>query len=380
MEAKEALTFAPEASAAPTPLGCPKCGEPWGSLEAVECSGLGAVRRCSRCGIRATCGPAPPALVLTCERCGLTFRNEDDTAREPTQCSDCRAEPSATEAPEPSVVHAMETEIRSALRDAWSYVGNDELSRYLEGIVRQLTARIDGAPAGSRVVLSDEPTLRILALPSGLILMSTGLLHFLEDEAELAFVLGRELAHVAAGEASARVVRAGLGALAHDDAGRPDTAWTEAMLDLARLGYGRRSELEADSRALRVMLALRYDPTAALNLLKRLKLGTETGNPEMVDVAVAYPPPGYRTRKLERILYGTVGRAPVQRVNREVFRRVAGRRALGGKLTAVELDLHEATLAPPARTGHRRPGRARAILGLILLAALLVLVGLAFRG
>jgi predicted Zn-dependent protease len=272
----------------------------------------------------------------------------------------------------------METEIRAALHAAWKFVAEDSLGRYLQGILQQLTARIDGAPEGCRVVLIDESVLRIVTLPSGLILMSTGMLRYLEDEAELAFVLARELAHVSNGEVSARVVRASLGALAHDDTGRPDTAWTETMLDLARLGYGRRSELAADAAALRDILALRYDPTSVLNLMRRLKVAVQTANPDVGDVAVAYPPPGYRARKLERILYARVGRVAVQRVNREVFRRVAGRSAAELAFTATEIGEH--VPSPPADSTEKAGawGFRRAVL-LILLATLLVALGLVLR-
>jgi predicted Zn-dependent protease len=270
----------------------------------------------------------------------------------------------------------METEVRSALDGSWRFLTGDALSRYLDEVVRRLASEIDGAPDHGRVVLIDESSLRATALPSGVVLISLGLLRFLEDEAELAFVLARELAHVASGETAVRLVRWSLGALARDDAGRPDTAWTEAILDLTRLGYGRRRELDADAVALRAMLALRYDPSSAVRFLRRLKLAISASEPAATGAAIAYPPPGQRIRKLERILYGRIGRAPVQRVNREVFRRVAGSAASGG-LDPTTLGEVTAASVPAERGGWRLSRRTTLLLGVLAVAALLLLLVLA---
>jgi predicted Zn-dependent protease len=270
----------------------------------------------------------------------------------------------------------MEAEVRSALDGSWKFVTSDGVSSYLNEVARQLTVRIDGAPENGRVILIDEDALRATALPSGVVLISLGLLRFLEDEAELAFVLARELAHVASGETAVRLVRSSLGALAQDEAGRPDAAWTEAMLDLTRLGYGRRRELDADATALRAMLSQRYDPSSALRFLRRLKFAVSAADPTVADAAVAYPPPGYRIRKLERILYGRIGRAPVQRVNREVFRRAVGT-ASGDGLVSTALGAVTPAAAPSAEPGWRFSRRTGILLGVLAVATLLLLLALA---
>jgi predicted Zn-dependent protease len=269
----------------------------------------------------------------------------------------------------------METEVRSALDASWRFVGTEELSSYLNEVARQLIPKIDGAPPACRVVLIDHDELRATALPSGLVMISLGLLRFLEDEAELAFVIARELAHVASGETAVRLVRWSLGALARDEAGRPDAAWTEAMLDLTRLGYGRRRELDADATALRAMLALRYDPSSALRFLRRLKVAVAAMERRVTDIAVACPPPGYRVRKLERVLYGRVGRAPIQRVNREVFRRAVVT-ASGDALDVTTLGAMAELPAAEADTGRGFSRRTKVLLGVLAVATLLLVLAL----
>jgi len=377
MDAGEALTLDPGSLEEPASGICPKCGEPQGFLDAVEASVLGGagIRRCSRCGVRATTDRSPHQLLFTCEACGLPFLADNGSA-EPRQCSTCRGSESPVDPPESQIVHAMETEVRSALDGSWKFVTSGELSGYLDEVARQLTVRIDGAPESSRVVLIEEDALRATALPSGVVLISLGLLRFLEDEAELAFVLARELAHVASGEAAVRLVRWSLGALAQDEDGRPDAAWTDAMLDLTRLGYGRRRELDADATALRAMLSLRYDPSSAVRYLRRLKFAISTADSTVADAAVAYPPPGYRVRKLERILYGRIGRAPVQRVNREVFRRAAAT-ALGDGLVATTLGSVTPATVAKADSGWGLSRRTGILLGALAVATLLLVLALA---
>jgi len=378
MGAPQVLTSDSEPSRIPVVQGCPTCGEPWGALPAVPVSSLrdDRIRRCGRCGTRATCDRSPQRILSTCEVCGLPFLHGLDGSPEPRRCPGCRAETAVTEPPEPQVVHAMETEIRAALQDEWRFVTSEALRRYLDEIVHQVAARVEGAPHGCRVVLIDEPAQRVVALPSGLILMSVGMLRFLEDEAELVFVLAREIVHIASGDTAARVVRASLGVLAHDESGRPDTAWSGAMLDIARLGHGRHKEIEADAVALRAMLALRYEPGSALNMLRRLKRTVEMGDRNAADIAVAYPPPGYRGRKLEKVLFGRIGRAPVQRVNREVFRRVAGFDALRN-LEPTEIGTRTDPAATPG--AERRLGKLRVFLGAVAVAALAIVLWLLLR-
>ena len=74
-----------------------------------------------------------------------------------------------------------------------------ELAEYLETIVDRLLSeeeRSVDAPPIAVTVLRD-PTLSAFALPTGRIFVHTGLLARLENEAQLALVLARELAHLA---------------------------------------------------------------------------------------------------------------------------------------------------------------------------------------
>jgi predicted Zn-dependent protease len=251
-------------------------------------------------------------------------------------CSDCGLGRLPADLPDEAVAAATEREVRLALEPRWRFVTSRSSSHYLNRLVRQLAGRIRGAPAASRVVLFEEDALQTLALPSGLILVSTGMLASLDDEAQLAFVLGHELAHAASGEAAVRLVRLGFHALVRGKSSQGADLWAEAAIDLVRLGYGRRRERDADARSMNAMLALGYDPGAAIRHLRRLEDLEGSGRPGTEELSLAHPSPGYRIRKLEKMLFGRVEGAEGRLVNREVFQRALGRPAGTGDLVRLE--------------------------------------------
>jgi hypothetical protein len=104
----------------------------------------------------------------------------------------------------------------AALATRWKFVTSPLSQPYVDRIARLVGARIERAPKTLRVVFVDLPEHRALALPSGTLMLSTGLLTSLRDEAELAFVLGHEISHAASGEVAVRLVRLGFKATARE--------------------------------------------------------------------------------------------------------------------------------------------------------------------
>jgi predicted Zn-dependent protease len=226
------------------------------------------------------------------------------------------------ELPDRAVATAAENEVRAALASRWRFVTAATAQSYLDRIARQVAARIEGAPSGPHVALVQTDHHRTLALPSGTLILSTGLLLFLEDEAELVFVLGHEIAHAASGEAAVRLVRLGFQATARERFASDGLSWSDAAVDLARLGYGRKRERDADQCALSAMLALEYEPMSACRYLQRLHAAIAKGDEAVAETDVAHPTPLDRLRRLERSLSARPSAAAeVPRVNREVFRR-----------------------------------------------------------
>jgi hypothetical protein len=327
----------PEAAAAGT---CPRCGEGFPATPPVTTPSFGgrALRRCLRCGTRVAIGGSAGRVVFTCESCGLPFLAETLLPHAEHRCEECASGSFPPELPDVDISAAAENEVRAALASRWRFVTSPVAQPYVDRIARLVAARIESAPRSVRVLLVAADEHRTLALPSGALLVSTGLLEFLEDEAELAFVLGHEIAHAGSGEVAVRLVRLGFRATARERGASDGLTWTDAAVDLVRLGYGRKRERDADARALEAVIALEYDPQSAIRYLERLHAASERSEPSVAETIVAHAAPRDRTRRIERTLYGRVGGGDHSRVNREVFRRAVGRGALRSNLLPTELD------------------------------------------
>jgi predicted Zn-dependent protease len=131
-----------------------------------------------------------------------------------------------------------------------------------------------------RVTVIEDPTLAAFAMPSGRVYVHTGLLSRVENEAQLATILARELAHHTTGHAwgadgaSALAARAMKGSLPHSDLS--PTAAAILGLDLrlaaaaAMSGYGADREREADAEGLRRLTDAGYHGQQALKIFQRL--------------------------------------------------------------------------------------------------------------
>jgi predicted Zn-dependent protease len=312
-------------------------------------------------------------MVFTCESCGLPFVAHEILPHAGQRCPDCRAGSIPVELPDAAIAAAAESEIRSALSGRWRLVTSPPLVSYLDRIARQVAQKIERAPQGARVVLVDEPGLKTLALPSGTLLLSLDTIAFLEDEAELAFVIGHELAHAASEDAAVQLVRMGFRAVSRGGAAPDPEAWAGAALDLVRLGYGRRRERDADLRALEAVLSIGYDPRSVVRYLGRLRSQVERGHPSVAELASAHPPPEDRSRRIEKALFGRVRDEGVLRVNREVFRRAAGHEVLAGSMLQASFGEAGPRARPAARRRRRWPWIVLAAAALAVAAALGIL-------
>ena len=200
MDGTQALMSGTASESSGLEPSCPRCGEPFGGLRSVETSlfdGV-ALRRCPRCSSRFAVDEAESRPVATCRSCGIPYLPGQRLHPLDPECPDCRT--GNSDELGRAEIEATEAEVRLALADDWTFVSAPSLGIYLNRVVRELARRMPGAPAGARVALFDSPALESLAL-SRTLLVSVGTLADLKDEAELAFVLGHELAHASAGVA-----------------------------------------------------------------------------------------------------------------------------------------------------------------------------------
>ena len=176
-------------------------------------------------------------------------------------------------------------------------------------------------------IVLDSEIVNAFALPGGKVFISRGLLVQLDDEAELAGVLGHEIGHVVAEHVDERMSRAMLLELGVAITG----ATTESDLATYAAGlfgngyilhFGRSQESESDVLGMRYMTRAGYDPAALLGVMEVLdELSAGNKQPEFLST---HPHPETRMETINDELrknYGTVqgDSAPVR--NRERFQR-----------------------------------------------------------
>jgi predicted Zn-dependent protease len=156
-----------------------------------------------------------------------------------------------------------------------------ELRAYLNNIARALvTARGAQGYADVRVQVLEQLSVNAFALPNGAIFLHTGMLARLENEAQLAALLGHEITHYThrhglrqqyeanRQQVLARAVQVFVTVLAAGPAGAEAArAWTLASVS----GYSRELEAEADREGLRCMAAAGYDPRQAVRMMQHIQ-------------------------------------------------------------------------------------------------------------
>ena len=156
-------------------------------------------------------------------------------------------------------------------------------------------------------VLQDPETVNAFALPGGPVFITRGLLQRLENEAQLAGVLGHEVGHVLARHSAAQIAKSRLaqglvtavGAAGSDDgSGGAHAAQVAAVVaQMVQLKYGRGDEIQADTLGVRLMSEAGYDPRAMIQVMRILEQSGGSGRtPEFMS---SHPDPGNRRTYIE---------------------------------------------------------------------------------
>lgn len=151
-----------------------------------------------------------------------------------------------------------------------------ELQAYVDRVGQRLAANSDLPELAFTFTVLDSPDINAFALPGGYIYINRGLLAYLDNEAELAAVLGHEIGHITARHHGRRkaagVTNAVVATTAYILTGSSDLAEASSMYGAEVIsGYGREMELEADGLGAEYMHKSGYDPEALLEVIGVLK-------------------------------------------------------------------------------------------------------------
>ena len=151
-----------------------------------------------------------------------------------------------------------------------------ELQAYVNKIGQRLAAVSDMPDLEFTFTVLDAPEINAFATPGGFIYVNRGLLAYLNSEAELAGVIGHEIAHVTARH-HARRQTAGVTSKVVSTTAYVFTG-SGALYEASQMygaelisGYGRDMELEADGFGAEYMYRAGYEPEALLDVIGVLK-------------------------------------------------------------------------------------------------------------
>jgi len=188
-----------------------------------------------------------------------------------------------------------------------------ELTTYVNGVGQKLAAVSDRKLPYEFVVLNNSVP-NAWALPGGKIAVNRGLLYELQNEAELAAVLGHEIVHAAArhgAKAQERGTMMQIGmqaaqigaAVGGIDPNLANLALQGAGtgLQMIQMKYGRDQELESDHYGMKYMKAAGYDPQGAVTLQETFVRLSQAGGQKQQNwlegMFASHPPSEERVQK-----------------------------------------------------------------------------------
>lgn len=151
-----------------------------------------------------------------------------------------------------------------------------ELQSFVEQIGQKLAVAGHRGHLEYTFTLLDSPQVNAFALPGGYIYITRGIMAYMNNEEQLAGVLGHELGHVTARHGvrqhGAQTAASVIGVLATIATGSQQVAEASNQLGGALVsGYGRQHELEADRLGAEYLARTGYDPEKMLGVVGILK-------------------------------------------------------------------------------------------------------------
>lgn len=176
---------------------------------------------------------------------------------------------------------------QTKVRGTDELVNNPELETYLEGIVAHLMGpMLQDIGMDVDVLVFRESTVNAWVYPNGTVAVQTGLLAAMENEAQLAAILGHEVSHFLNRHAFIQIkakqkqsfIGKGLGVLATAAVAAKTGSVNTGLLDSGQIwtdlvtsGYSRKLETAADRQGLQLMMAAGYPPEQALPAFETMR-------------------------------------------------------------------------------------------------------------
>ena len=198
-----------------------------------------------------------------------------------------------------------------------------EVGSYVAGLSLKIAKSSDDPVSKYRVTVLDSPQVNAFAMPGGYTYVTRGLLALANNEAEVAAVMGHEIAHVTAAHGTERQ-RTSIGAaiLASVLGNVMNSRVANQIIDIGATGlmagYSRKQEYEADDLGVRSLYRAGYDPYAGGDFLAAMGRLSErearlSGGSPIPGWLSTHPDTGDRVSRAHKIADGLVSNTSWQR-------------------------------------------------------------------
>jgi predicted Zn-dependent protease len=221
------------------------------------------------------------------------------------------------------------------LEDSGLVYRNDEVETYLDGVAHRLQPPDVYQKIPFRVRVLSSPRLNAFAFPNGVVYVHTGLLARLDNEAQLAVLLGHEMTHATHRHAlkefrATKNKRAWLAGVLATLGSVPGVGALAGVLGeigatAAVTGYSRDLERQADREGLRRAVAAGYEPAEAPKLFAVLKREAEAEKVQAPLFYATHPRLQERIETVEEIVRTEYRDHAAGVTNAVVFRRKTSR-------------------------------------------------------
>ncbi len=262
---------------------------------------------------------------------------------------------------------AMEVEKTSKMIN--DPVVTEYVNRVGQNLVRNSDAKV---PFTIKVIDSDE--INAFALPGGFFYVNSGLILRADEEAELAGVMGHEIAHVAARHGTKTQTKGELMQLAtipvmifapYGMAGYGLYEGLNLAIPMSYLKFTRDAEKEADYLGLQYMYKAGYDPNAFVSFFEKIEAEERRHPGSIPKIFSTHPPTPDRVQKAQEEIATILPARDEYIVTTSEFdlvksrlRRIENKNKLDDKKSASDkptLRTRTETQPPPSTTGSQQP-------------------------
>ena len=229
-----------------------------------------------------------------------------------------------SEAQEAQLGQEMDPQVRAEM----GLYPDSGLQEYVQGVGMRLAKASERPDLPWRFAVVDVPAVNAFALPGGYIYITRGLLAHLDNEAELAGVLGHEIGHVTARHAARAYTRqtsVGIGAAVTSiffPEAAPYAAAAQTGLGVLFLKYDRNQEVQSDSLGARYAAKEGWQPAGMAGVLETLgRISVAADRRGVPNWLATHPQPADRVAKVSADVEALAATRPAAQwaVNRDEY-------------------------------------------------------------